>query len=117
MAPYGASEAVQSTVRSSEATLKGILQVFLNVFSKVNPNRSLGGGVSQSWQICDCSCLVSSTLGGHGRRHVVPAAEAPKRRGDDYEKLGSRRQCYKKYAGGNTHSIQMTSLWLRLYVT
>ena len=42
MAPYGASEAVQSTVRSSEATLKGILQVFLNVFSKVNPNRSLG---------------------------------------------------------------------------
>ena len=48
MAPYGASEAAQSTVRSSEATLKGILKGFLNVFSKVTPDRSLGGGESQS---------------------------------------------------------------------
>ena len=34
-APYGASEVVQSTVRRSEATLKGILKVLLQVFSKV----------------------------------------------------------------------------------
>ena len=66
MAPYGASEAVQSTVRSSEATLKGILQVFLNVFSKVNPNRSLGGGVSQSWQISIAAALSAARLVGMG---------------------------------------------------
>ena len=40
MAPYGASEVVQSTVRSSEATLKEILKVFLKVFLQVQPSQA-----------------------------------------------------------------------------
>ena len=35
MAPYGASEVVQSTVRSSEATLKGIMKGIIKVFLPV----------------------------------------------------------------------------------
>ena len=53
MAPYGAGEVVQSTVRSSEATLKGILKVFLKVFlkgqsSKAQPICVFTGSAEQS---------------------------------------------------------------------
>ena len=40
MAPYGACEVVQSTVRSSEATLKGISMVFFKLFLKVQPSKA-----------------------------------------------------------------------------
>ena len=40
MAPYAACEVVQSTVRSGEATLKGILKVFLKVCLKVQPSKA-----------------------------------------------------------------------------